>query len=68
MIEAVVADDAPALSLEDIRAAALRLQGQILDTPCVPSRTLSAITGCARETSAAEHVKLLVSKAASALS
>src|SRR5690349_8347432 len=34
------------LALADIRAAAERLRGQVLDTPCVPSRTLSAITGC----------------------
>jgi threonine dehydratase len=30
----------------DIHAAAQRLQGQVLDTPCMPSRTLSAIAGC----------------------
>ncbi|MFL6661484.1 MAG: threonine ammonia-lyase [Rhizobacter sp.] len=34
------------LTVADIRAAAKRLQGQVLDTPCMPSRTLSAITGC----------------------
>ncbi|HJV63927.1 MAG TPA: threonine ammonia-lyase [Albitalea sp.] len=34
------------LTAADIHAAARRLQGQILDTPCMPSRTLSAITGC----------------------
>ena len=34
------------LTLEDIRAAALRLQGQVIATPCLPSRTLSAIAGC----------------------
>lgn len=33
------------LSLQDIRDAADRLQGQILDTPCVESRTLSQIVG-----------------------
>lgn len=33
------------LSLSDIEAAALRLQGQLLDTPCVASKTLSQITG-----------------------
>ncbi|HEY8358777.1 MAG TPA: threonine ammonia-lyase [Ramlibacter sp.] len=32
--------------LPEIRAAAARLQGQLLDTPCVESRTLSQITGC----------------------
>lgn len=30
----------------DIHAAAGRLAGQVLDTPCMPSRTLSAIAGC----------------------
>ena len=34
------------LSIDDIRAAAERLRGEIVDTPCVPSRTLSALTGC----------------------
>lgn len=33
------------ITLADIRAAALRLQGQVLCTPCVASRTLSDITG-----------------------
>ncbi len=33
------------LALTDIEAAALRLQGQLLDTPCVASKTLSQITG-----------------------
>jgi threonine dehydratase len=33
------------IQLADIRAAAARLQGQVLDTPCVESRTLSQITG-----------------------
>ncbi len=37
---------APMLSLQDIQQAAERLQGQVLDTPCVESRTLSQITGC----------------------
>ena len=31
--------------LEDIRAAARRLAGQVLDTPCVESKTLSQIVG-----------------------
>ena len=35
------------LTLEDIRAAAVRLRGEIVDTPCMPSRTLSALAGCA---------------------
>ncbi|MFM6985108.1 MAG: threonine ammonia-lyase [Hydrogenophaga sp.] len=34
------------MSLDPIRAAAQRLQGQILQTPCVASRTLSQVTGC----------------------
>ena len=33
------------ISLSDIQAAATLLQGQILDTPCVESRTLSEVTG-----------------------
>ncbi|MDO9196017.1 threonine ammonia-lyase [Rhodoferax sp.] len=33
------------IQLADIEAAATRLQGQLLRTPCVASRTLSAITG-----------------------
>ena len=33
------------LSLPDIQAAAGRLQGQVLRTPCVESRTLSELTG-----------------------
>lgn len=32
--------------LADIHRAAERLQGQVLETPCVESRTLSQITGC----------------------
>ncbi|MDE2092611.1 MAG: threonine ammonia-lyase [Burkholderiales bacterium] len=34
------------MTLDDIRAAAERLRGEIVDTPCMPSRTLSAMTGC----------------------
>jgi threonine dehydratase len=33
------------INLADIRQAAQRLHGQILDTPCVESRTISQITG-----------------------
>jgi len=33
------------IQLADIRAAAERLKGQVLDTPCVESRTISQITG-----------------------
>ncbi len=35
-----------AVSLEDVRAAESRLRGELADTPCLPSRTLSAICGC----------------------
>ena len=34
------------LTIDDIRAAAERLRGEIIDTPCMPSRTLSVLTGC----------------------
>ena len=34
------------LGIDDIRAAALRLRGEVIETPCLPSRTLSALTGC----------------------
>lgn len=33
------------ITLQDIEAAAERLRGQVLDTPCVESRTLSQLTG-----------------------
>jgi threonine dehydratase len=33
------------IELADIRTAAQRLHGQVLDTPCVESRTISQITG-----------------------
>ena len=33
------------IELADIRAAAARLQGQVLNTPCVESRTISQIAG-----------------------
>lgn len=33
------------VSLDDIRAAAEALRGQVVETPCIPSRTLSQITG-----------------------
>lgn len=35
----------PMTTLNDIQAAARRLQGQVLETPCVESRTLSQIVG-----------------------
>lgn len=34
------------LTLDDIRIAADRLHGELVETPCMPSRTLSALTGC----------------------
>ena len=34
------------LGIDDIRAAAVRLRGEVIETPCLPSRTLSALTGC----------------------
>ena len=37
---------APGLTLDDIRAAASRLRGHVLETPCLPSRTLSELAGC----------------------
>lgn len=39
-------DPALPVGVDDIRAAAARLQGQVLDTPCVESRTLGQILGC----------------------
>ena len=33
-------------SIDDVRAAAQRLRGEIVDSPCLASRTLSAICGC----------------------
>ena len=38
------AQDLP-VAFADVQAAARRLSGQVLDTPCLASRTLSAITG-----------------------
>ncbi len=34
------------LTLADIEAAAERLRGEVVDTPCMASRTLSAMLGC----------------------
>ena len=39
------ADNPAMIELADIRAAATRLQGHVLDTPCVESRTISQIVG-----------------------
>ncbi len=39
------ADNPPMVRLSDIRQAAQRLQGQVLNTPCVESRTISQLTG-----------------------
>ncbi len=36
----------PVVSIDSIREAAFRLQGEVSTTPCLPSRTLSAICGC----------------------
>ena len=36
----------PAPSIDDVRAAAERLRGEVVDTPCLASRTLSQICGC----------------------
>jgi threonine dehydratase len=38
-------NDAPDISIDDVRRAAQRLRGQIENTPCLHSRTLSQITG-----------------------
>jgi threonine dehydratase len=37
---------AASLSLVDVQAAAVRLQGHLQDTPCLQSKTLSSIAGC----------------------
>jgi threonine dehydratase len=34
------------LTLNDIQAAAQRLHGEVIETPCLPSRTLSELAGC----------------------
>jgi len=34
------------LTVDDIRAAAGRLRSHVLDTPCLPSRTLAGLAGC----------------------
>jgi threonine dehydratase len=39
------ADNSRMIELADIRQAAQRLQGQVLNTPCVESRTISQLTG-----------------------
>lgn len=36
----------PGVTIDDIRAAHARIADQIVDTPCLHSRTLSAIAGC----------------------
>ena len=38
--------DGATITVDDVRAAASRLQGQVLDTPCLPSRTLGDLLGC----------------------
>ena len=37
---------ASTLTLADVQAAALRLRGEVVDTPCLHSRTLSSLAGC----------------------
>ncbi|MBS0448263.1 MAG: threonine ammonia-lyase [Proteobacteria bacterium] len=37
---------AGSIDLAAVHAAAVRLAGEVVDTPCMPSRTLSALTGC----------------------
>ncbi len=37
---------ADSFTVVQVEAAAARLAGEIIDTPCMPSRTLSALTGC----------------------
>jgi threonine dehydratase len=39
-------DAALSLTIDDIRAAATRLAGEVTRTPCLASRTLSALAGC----------------------
>lgn len=34
------------ITLDDVRAAARRLKGNVLETPCLPSYTLSELAGC----------------------
>lgn len=36
----------PTLTLADVEAAAQRLRGEVVDTPCLHSRTLSELAGC----------------------
>ena len=36
----------PSLTIETIRAAAARVRGEVIDTPCLLSRTLSQLAGC----------------------
>ena len=44
-LPAAVRHNRAMLTLQDIRDAATRLQGHVLDTPCVESKTLSQIVG-----------------------
>ncbi len=37
---------APHLTFDDVLAAAARLSGQVIETPCLASRTLSSLCGC----------------------
>jgi threonine dehydratase len=39
-------EEAPPVTFDSICRAAELIQGQVIETPCAPSRTLSQITGC----------------------
>jgi threonine dehydratase len=38
--------DVPAFTIDDVRAAAARIEGEVVRTPCLASRTLGEIAGC----------------------
>lgn len=46
MSESKIQGTAVSLTVDDIHAAAARLHGRVVETPCLHSRTLSAIAGC----------------------
>jgi len=46
MTQSTAADTVGTITLADIRAAAEALKGHVIETPCIPSRTLSQIAGC----------------------
>ena len=43
---AVTKTASPGLTIDDVRAAAERVRGEVGETPCLASRTLSQICGC----------------------